>query len=505
MQNMNNSFGVGNSIKKGFIICHLTDTYFIKESKIGEKIELPGFGRILKILELLSEKQKEKNVLFVHSGDFLFPSLLSNYFKGKQIVDILNECGLNFCTLGNHDFDGGLGVLKKRIQESKFEYIITNLTTTKIISKKILNYRVWPENSPIIAIFGIAGEMTAKKAQENGFKIKNLKNSLSKNISEVRKRFPNIKILVILSHMSDVEDFQLKKLVSTVWPFYSIIFGGHDHNNLISYNLRSDRCLLVKGKSNGRTMQVVNLSEIINKKNPNLEKNLFVLGSKVYQKIKPSKKIEIRVESWFKKLKKQNTLSSNKIVKKFPKGEVLDGTETSLRKGTTNLGNFVTDCLQKYTDSDFALINSGQIRCDRSFLEKLRVADLLNIFVMEQGGRILVTKLSKKEGILFLRHAYNTVGKGKILQISKGTLDALKKAPSKTEFSVALIADMVFSDEDGFGEILAKHRKTSLANLRKSLRKDIQKNKDLIDCIIKTANHVNYDPKMRYQVGMSFI
>lgn len=487
--------------KNSKIICHLTDTYFIKESKIGTKIDLPGFARIFKILELLSKNQKEENVLFVHSGDFLFPSFLSNYFRGRQMIDILNECGLNYCTLGNHDFDGGFKVLRERIKESKFKYITTNLSGPKSISKKNQSYDVWPTKDPIVAIVGISGKMTAEKAKENQFKIKNLKNSLKKDLNEIRQKFPNIKILIALSHMGDKEDLKLKDILNKTWPHKSIILGGHDHKNLISYNSKLDRCMLVKGKSNARTIQVINLTRIVHEKNQNIEKKIIVLDSEDFQRIKPSRKIEEKIDSWFKILKKQNHLPSKKIIKKFPKGVVLDGTESSLREGTTNFGNFVTDCLKNYTNADIALINSGHFRCDRKFLEKLRISDLFNTFVMEKNGMILVTKLSKKECSLFLRHAYSEIGKGKILQISKNSLNVLKKSQDNKEFRVALISDMLFSDEDGFGEILSKHRKTSLTNLRKVLKKDILKNTNLIECILKTARYVDYDSKIRFQVA----
>ena len=488
-------------IKKSIIIFHLTDTYFIKESKIGKEIDLPGFARIYRILDLLSKNQKENKILFLHSGDFLFPSFLSNYFKGKQMVDILNRCGLNYCTLGNHDFDEGLRILKKRIKESKFKYIITNLSPSNHISENFLQYATWPDKSPIIAILGVAGKMTAEKALENGFEIKNLKNSLNETLLEIRKKFPMIKLLVVLSHMSDSEDLDLKKLLNNLWPFNSIILGGHDHKQVISYNWKLDKCLLLKGKSNARTAQMVIFNEeIIYEDNQNLKKNMIILNSENYQKITPSRKIEDQIELWYKKLKKQNYLPSTRIVKKFPKGEVLDGTEESLRKGTTNLGNFVTDCLKNYTDTDIALINSGHFRCDRRFFEKLNVFDLFNTFVMEQRGGILVTKLNKKECILFLKHGYSQEGKGKILQFSKGSLDILKNAKKETEFNVALISDMLFTDEDGFGKILASSRKISLVNLRKRLKKDIVKDANLIKGMLKCARKVNYDSQIRLQM-----
>lgn len=479
------------------VIIHITDTYFLKESKIEKEIDLPGFARIYGIVELLAKKFKDKNILFLHSGDFLFPSFLSNHFKGKQIVDILNKCNLKYCTLGNHDFDGGPKVLKQRISESKFNYIITNLTPPKNISKNILQYDVWPKTKSEIAIIGISGKMTAKKASENGFKIKNLKESIHDTIDEIKKKFPKIKFLVALSHMGDSEDLHLKKTLNNLWPGSSVIFGGHDHSQVISYQ-KSDKCMLVKGQSNARTMQLVVLENTI--KEQDLQKKLYILGAKQYQGIQPSPKIKKEIEVWFEKLKKQNKLPANKIIKKFPDKAILDGTELSLRKGTTNLGNFITDCLKEYTGADIAVINSGHFRSDRLFLGKLRFSDLIYTFVLKQGGKIIVTELSKKECNCLLKHAYNKAGKGKILQFSKNTLEMLKNAKTTSKFKVALVSDMLLEDEDGFGEILAQERKVSITKLRESLRKDILKDANLIQSIVKVAPKVNYDPKTRLKI-----
>ncbi|AJW70215.1 metallophosphoesterase [Nitrosopumilus adriaticus] len=497
---MKNILKIIQDITKKRVIVHITDTYFLNESKNGKEIEIPGFARIYRILEILS-KNKENEILFVHSGDFLFPSFLSNFFKGKQMISILNECKLDYCTLGNHDFDGGLKILKSRIKESKFNYIITNLTAPKEITRNILQYDVWPKKSPKIALIGIVGKMTANKAVENGFKMKNAQQSL-KIIDEIKEKFPEIKLLLVLSHMGDVEDIELKKTIQKKWPLKSIILGGHDHNQLISYNSKLDRCMLVKGQSNARTIQII-FSDKENTNEPKgfLQNKLLVLNSKHYQKISPSKKIRKEIDSWYKKLKNENKLPSNNVVKIFPKDTVLDATEVSLRKGTTNFGNFISDCLKNHTKSDIAFVNSGHFRGDRNFFEKLTERNLFDTFVMKQRGNILVTKLSTKECVLFLKHAYSQIGKGKILQFSKNALEFIKESKKNRKINVALISDMIFSNEDGFAEILAKNRKITVSKLQKLLRKDIIKNENLIDIILTSASKTNYDPEIRFQVG----
>ena len=66
---------------------------------------------------------------------------------------------------------------------------------------------------------------------------------------------------------------------------------------------------------------------------------------------------------------------------------------------------------------------------------------------------------------------------------------------------MALIQDMLFTNEDGFASIIAKNRKTNIQDLREKLKKDILKNTNLVEGIVKTASQVDYDPKMRLKVG----
>ncbi|MDH3825611.1 MAG: hypothetical protein OES14_07455, partial [Nitrosopumilus sp.] len=90
---------------------------------------------------------------------------------------------------------------------------------------------------------------------------------------------------------------------------------------------------------------------------------------------------------------------------------------------------------------------------------------------------------------------------GKILQLSKGTLDILKNAKDNAKFRVMLISDMILTDEDGFGKILANYRKISIPKLRKLLKKDIITDSNLIAGILKSADKINYDSDIRLKVG----
>ena len=59
-----------------------------------------------------AERAAGENVLFLHAGDSLSPSVLAGLDKGDHMVDLLNLISPDFMTVGNHEFDFGPDVLR---------------------------------------------------------------------------------------------------------------------------------------------------------------------------------------------------------------------------------------------------------------------------------------------------------------------------------------------------------------------------------------------------------
>ncbi len=487
---------------QAFLI-HLTDTYFIQEIKVGDKLELPGFARIGTLIDKVKKNVGNSKTLVLHSGDFLFPSYMSKFFDGKQMVEILNACGFDYITLGNHDFDGGLAILKKRLKEANFKIILTNLQTPKNFPVKSPSHVLWPKSKPVLALVGIAGASTQRAATENGFSKLDVTDSLKKKIKFLKQNYPYVINLVVLSHMSNYEDEKLVKWLSVNWHGFSYIFGGHDHNNVVSSKSKASNSILIKSQSNGRVVRLYPILQTsrdnrrkIKRLVNNLKNNLITIDSKDFEQIPESPKIIKKINKWESRLRKIAP-EKPEIVKKFPAGISFDATELSLRKGTTNFGNFIADCLCEGTKSDIAMINSGHFRGDRTLANVIQTSDLRRIFVMDDPRSIIKVKLSPKECRLLLLHGYKEPGKGRILQISKNTPNIIKK--SKKNLSAIIMTDMIFTDDDGFAKILAKQRKISVTKLRKSIKK-FRIDQTIMDLVKKQAKFVKYDPSKRFQV-----
>ena len=100
----------------GFTIIGINDVYRI------EGVDEGANGGLARVRSLRTELEKANpNVLLLHGGDFLFPSLLSRQYNGKHMIEILNlldgdSKGFDdrmFVTFGTHEFEKDKDFLEK--------------------------------------------------------------------------------------------------------------------------------------------------------------------------------------------------------------------------------------------------------------------------------------------------------------------------------------------------------------------------------------------------------
>ncbi len=113
-----------------FAVVAINDVYRI-DGLSG--VDLGGLARVRTLRAQLEDEGYE--VLLLHAGDMLSPSLLGRSFRGAQMIDVLG--GLDgdfgafdpklFATFGNHEFDLGAGELSERLRESGFRWLSSNV------------------------------------------------------------------------------------------------------------------------------------------------------------------------------------------------------------------------------------------------------------------------------------------------------------------------------------------------------------------------------------------
>ena len=109
-----------NSKDRKITIFTINDVYSINGSE--------NMGNLARLKTLVSREKESKEIIFTINGDFIGPepAFSKNYADG--VVNILNEIGVNYWGLGNHEFDNGGDYLFKLIDKyNSYNWIYSNI------------------------------------------------------------------------------------------------------------------------------------------------------------------------------------------------------------------------------------------------------------------------------------------------------------------------------------------------------------------------------------------
>ena len=240
---------------KSAIILTMNDVYRINGIKRGEE---GGMARIAAVRKMLEARG---DVLVLHAGDALSPSLLGNTYKGLQMVDLLNmldrspEFDKNlFVTFGNHEFDASkcsrANPLISSVRQSKFTWLAGNLDFTKCASSKgfsaiegaanVKDHAIVERAGIKIGLFGLtvnkpryASLITDRAAlPSSATTAENLAADRTSYIAAAKRHVAALKAdgadyIIGVTHLGVADDKALLAALGADGP--DLIIGGHDH------------------------------------------------------------------------------------------------------------------------------------------------------------------------------------------------------------------------------------------------------------------------------------
>ncbi|HEV2829494.1 MAG TPA: bifunctional UDP-sugar hydrolase/5'-nucleotidase [Pyrinomonadaceae bacterium] len=305
-------------------------------------------GGLARVLTLKKNIEKESpNTLFLLSGDTISPSVESITYKGAQMIDAWNTLGLDYSTFGNHEFDFGPEVLRQRMKESKFKWIVAN-----VIDKKTGQpfgdapaYVVREFEGVKVAIFGLTLEET-KTTSRPGPDVEFLNpcDTARKMVAEIHAR--GIKTVVALTHLSMSEDKQVARCSGV-----DVIIGGHEHTLLES---SSGGAPIFKMTADARELGQIDL---------NISKSTGAVESIDWKVIPVTDKTP--ADRQFASLDRKYGALIKELSQVVGRTSVdLDARSAVGRTRETNIGDFIADAFRSSTASDVGLMNGGSIRAD---------------------------------------------------------------------------------------------------------------------------------------------
>ena len=231
-------------------ILQLNDVYQVSPVDRGRR---GGLARVATLQKAI--RAQSPNTLFLLAGDFVSPSVASRLFKGKQMIAALNAAGLDAATFGNHEFDFGPDVLRERMKESRFAYVVANVID-KQTGKSFggaNDYLIRELGGVRVGIIGLVLTETATLSTPGPGVRFDDPVTTGKRLSRTL-RSQGADIVIALTHLPMRDDKRL-----AVEADIDLIVGGHEHELLESI---SGRVLITKMGSDARNLGRIDLNMI---------------------------------------------------------------------------------------------------------------------------------------------------------------------------------------------------------------------------------------------------
>jgi 2',3'-cyclic-nucleotide 2'-phosphodiesterase (5'-nucleotidase family) len=373
------------------------------------------------------------NVILLHAGDFLSPSLVSQVFHGAQMVDAMNELDGDgavfdrhmFVAFGNHEFDESRcdkenPPLNKRVAESQFTWLAANLDFPNCPSMKgMLDRRnvrkdgiVINVNHVKVGIFGIG--LTPDK--DNGQKYPRYEreaDAARRSIDYLKKE--GAELIVAVTHLLRKED---EALIREFAPSgLDLLVGGHDHANMVLLD-DAEKPRGFKADSEARTAWQIDVRMVKGEK-PRIEARLIALN----EAIPPDAKVSKLAASWSKRaddeLCARRAKERNEPYNPDCLSERVGQTRTEIeleeavnRTRETSFGSWLADLIIERTGADVAIINSGSLGLDENLEpgSKILLRQVIDIFRYDDV--VVLHQFEAASVCDALRHGFGLPGRG---------------------------------------------------------------------------------------------
>ena len=346
---------------------------------------------------LVNEERKvSEHVLLVSAGDIFSGNAMVDYFDppGYPKIDLMNRVGYNLNTIGNHEFDYGIEVLKERMNQADFPFILANLNTEGSDLPQPDPYSIMRAGNRTIAFLGLVqlNNRGIPSAHPDNLKGIEFYPPIEK-AGEFDFLAEKSDAVIALTHHGFVSD----TLMAWNYPWLDVIIGGHSHTVTMKPRTWND-VLVTQAGANleyiGKVSLIFRGRELVGKSAEMI--NLRGIDGR-------DEELAVIVDEY------NDNPVLNRVI-----GRLLKPLE-----GKPDLGGFITDVYRQYGNFDLAFHNYGGIRVDR--LEgEIRLSD---IFMMDPFGNELVSlELSYTELQGLIANSL-TSRKTPSLQISGGKIE----------------------------------------------------------------------------------
>jgi 2',3'-cyclic-nucleotide 2'-phosphodiesterase (5'-nucleotidase family) len=342
-------------------------------------------GGLARVRSLRKELEAEDpQLLVLHAGDVIYPSLLSSSYNGAQMIDVLNRLDGDprafdahmFAVFGNHEFDktklNQAGILADRVRESQFTWLRSNFSFATdpgvgvplVRGPDLRESTIVEANGIKVGLFGLTIDVTHPLyvlAFDDPVK------SARWFSRELRRRGADV--VVALTHLTVQDDMAILKELGVEGP--DLIIGGHEHT--MHKEEPVDGRYVLKADADAAGAWVVRITPRHSGQPPLVEPEYRLLAG---DRPVPDPELAQDVAAWEARHDLEYCAADGK-----PRGclndeigktaTVLVAAEEQIRSCETNFGDWIADQMLAHFPRDpavprVAFINAGSLRLNQN-------------------------------------------------------------------------------------------------------------------------------------------
>ncbi|MCF0164165.1 MAG: bifunctional metallophosphatase/5'-nucleotidase [Bacteroidales bacterium] len=379
------------------------------------------------------------NVLLVSAGDYVQGGSLGAASKGQYIIDIINRCGYDVVTLGNHEFDYGMIRLDELSKNLKAEIACCNLYDLRSGAPKLLfqPYVMRQFGKAKVAILGISTPYSFVSSTPSYFQDKTGKyvyslsadtfyETIQKAVDSARKEGADY--VIAITHLGD-DAFDQINALTTIANTSGIdaVLDGHSHSTIAGNVLKNAAGKPVLHCSTGSHFENVGQLTILT--DGRMISKLIPVGGN-------TPKI-MGVTSVTDSIKNEYALAGNRVVGRSEVELIVadeDGPRVARQK-ETGLGDFCVDAIRHRMNTDIAVLGGGSVRAPLPE-GKITYNDIFTVFPF--GNTVATDVMTGREilDMLEMSVIVSPVEFGGFLQVSGLKMDVDNTIPTPIQLDV---------------------------------------------------------------------
>ena len=412
--------------------------------------------------DIASEKARlaasGENVILADAGDYVQGTALGGFDEGRSVIDIMNAAGYDVATLGNHEFDYGIGAMFRNVARAKFRTVCCNFV--KKASADDCGARVFPSYAVVtsgtvrVAFVGVTTPTTLVSAKpstfldptgawrEYDFIAGERGDALYAAVqSAVNEAAAQADYTVVLGHMGvspDSVGYRSTDVIAHTTNFVAFI-DGHSHSEFTGTRVLNAAGKEVVLTQSGSYLGVLG-SLVFEDGQCVSAGTVFARGAKSAEVERLERSLADAVE---RRLGQEVAFAPSAICAYVP-----GANERLARREGCGAGDFAADAAWWYANEkaslacDFALMNGGNVRADIPS-GKVTLKDLRT--VQPFAGAIGVIEASGRQVLEALEFGAQSVGDGEFggfLQVAglRYTVNAAKRPSIRVDATGSWVA-----------------------------------------------------------------